>query len=790
MVAREASLTAMGSDNDLVNRLFDGLGNIECDVPGLARILAALVKHAPLALWIYNAQGQVVYNNLASCEWGSGRNILGEGLEQFSPAVRDLLKQGLEECLSTGKPIVHESWVDSNVFGRCYMKFDFLPLPGGLVGCSHSNLTESKRVEKALQESEERVRIFAWILEQALVPFGAATPDGMLTMANQAFCQLTGYSEQSLRRISFFEELTATESADKENSALRMLAQTGQPRRYEKRMLRADGAAVPVEVFVQQIADSQGICQSIFFFVTDITERQQAQEALRLSEERLALALEGAADGIWDYSPQSGEVFRSTRITEQLGYAPEELASTLEAWFAIVHPDDRQRVIQAWEAHLDGLTGQYSSEHRLRTKSGEYLWVLDSGKVVQRDTAGNPLRVAGTHKNISERKRIQEQLVREQKEQTLTSLAGGIAHDFNNILVGILGAASLLRDMVAEDSQAAEYCTTIASSAQRMGELTGKLLAYARGGAFQPRPVDAAAVAGEALGMVHTSIPPQIELVKEWPEDLWPVLADPGQLLQVLLNLLVNASEALGRQPGRITLSAENCAFDGAWLDVLGQEQLAGEYVRLSVADTGDGMDEKDIRAAFEPFYSTKSIGRGLGLAAVSGIISQHQGAIRVDCKPGAGSTFSVFLPRATCAPLAAQPERTHAERGRETILVVDDDDIVLQVLQAMLRRAGYQVLAATSAQQGVALFRANLDNVALAILDVHLEHENGHDLLAHLRDLRPGLPAIISSGFSEELTLAETYQDGRTSFMQKPYDSAELAHSVREMLDRCAGAF
>lgn len=780
-------MTAMGGDPESVNDLLEGLGSIECEMPGLARILSALVKQAPLPLWIYDAQAKVVYNNLASCEWGSGRNILGEHIAQFSPDVRVLLEQGLADCLASGQPVTHESWVDSNVFGRCYMRLDFLPLPGGLVGCSHSNLTESKRVETALQESEERSQVFAEILERALVPFGAASPDGMLTIVNQAFCQLTGYSEEELRQISFFEELTAADSADKEALALRMLAQTGQPRRYEKRILRADGTEVPVEVFIQQITDNQGYCHSIFFFVTDITERHKTQEALRLSEERLGLALEGAADGIWDYNPQSGAIFRSTRMTEQLGFAADELAPTLEAWYALVHPDDRRRTREAWEAHLAGLTEQYTCEHRLRAKSGEYLWVLDSGKVVVRDNEGHPLRVAGTHKNITERKRIEEQLVSEQREQTLTLLAGGIAHDFNNILVGILGTASLLQEMLPAGDRAAELCAMITTSAQRMGDLTSKLLAYARGGAFCPQAIDAAVVAGEALDMVHTSIPPQIEVVMELPDGLWPVLADPGHLLQVLLNLLVNAGEAIGDHPGRITLSVSNSAFPAAWHDVQGKEHLAGEYVCFRVTDTGGGLDDNRKGEIFEPFFSTKAIGRGLGLAAVSGIVSQHNGALRLDSRPGEGSTFEVYIPRANTAPLPPAALKPVLQRGQETILIVDDEEIVRMVLKTMLKRAGYHVLDACTAAQGEALFRAHADAIDLAILDVHLENASGLELLAELRRLRPGLPAIISSGYSEELALAQTSQDGRTAYLQKPYDNAGMACSVRKLLDRCA---
>jgi CheY-like chemotaxis protein len=320
-----------------------------------------------------------------------------------------------------------------------------------------------------------------------------------------------------------------------------------------------------------------------------------------------------------------------------------------------------------------------------------------------------------------------------------------------------------------------------------MADLTGKLLAYARGGAFQPHAVDALTVAGEALGIVHASIPPHIELVQDSRADLWPVQADTGQLLQVLLNLLVNASEAIGEQPGRITLSASNCTFAAGWTDVLGKEHTAGQYVRLSVADSGCGMDEKTIRLAFEPFYSTKSRGRGLGLAAVTGIVSQHGGAIQVASQPSGGSTFEVYLPRARGSLPSAGPDPPLSGGGRETILIVDDDETVLLVLKTMLERLGYRVLAARQAAQAFELLCANRGLVALAVVDVHLEQANGHELLSQFREVSPGLPAIISSGFSEELALVEACADRRTSFMQKPYDTAAVGRAVREMLDRCA---
>jgi PAS domain S-box-containing protein len=777
----------MDSRTVLVDELLEGLGDIECTVEQLAAILAGLLKQAPLPVWIYDRNGKVVYNNLSSIRWGSGGNELGNTIDNNSPQVRAILRQGLERCLATQHPVSQEGWVNSDVFGISYLKFDFMPLPGSLVACAPYDLTENKRVELALHESEERVQLFAEILERALMPFGAAYPDGRLTMVNRAFCQLTGYDEEQLQEISFFEELTAGEAFDNEQRVLRAMAQTGLPQRYEKLIPRADGTEVPVEVFMQQITNEQGIARSIFFFVTDITDRYRVRQALQHSEERLALALEGAADGIWDYDPTTQTIFRSSWMTELLGYSTAELTPDLDSWLRIVHPDDLDTVKRAWEAHLAGETAQYMTEHRLQCKSGDWLWVLDSGKVVQRDSAGRPLRVVGTHKNITERKRIEEQLIREHKEQTLTTLAGGIAHDFNNILMGILGTASLLQEVIPPDDPSAELCALISTSAQRMADLTSKLLAYARGGAFQPQTIDPGVIAMEALGMVRTSVAPHIELCSNLHTGLWPVLADAGQLLQVLLNLLVNASEAIGDEAGRITLSAGNVGFGRAWQDNLGLEHPPGEYVRICVADSGCGMDDKTVRAIFEPFFSTKSRGRGLGLAAVTGIIGQHRGGIRVASQPHSGSSFEIYLPRAASAPAAEHKDPLSATQGQETILIVDDDTTVLVVVKAMLEHLGYRVLTAGNPEECFELFRTHRDRIALAVIDVHLEHANGHQVLAQLRDERQDLPAIISSGFSAEQAFVQTKRDTRTDFVQKPYETAVLARRIRAILDACA---
>lgn len=898
--------------HDAVKRLQVDLGEARGGIEEITAVFAALVEHSPIPLWIYNSQLYVVYNNRAAVRFGSGDDCVGSHYKAFSVQLRERLGVGLARCRDSQQPYDSEDWMQSDVLGHCYLRFRFLPLPLGLVASTVQDLTADKRIEEALSASEERATYLGEILERATLPFAMTNNEGRLVMANAAFCNLTGYSEEQLQHISLFRELTTPAFAEAERWALNLLRKSGRPQRYEKRIPRQDGSELPVEVFLQQVGSTQGGLKQCIAFVTDISDRKQVEEALRQSEERfrlvtelatdgiwdwyigsneeylsprlkemlgysddelpnlehtweqlihpddlpiaqeaynnhmahgqpfsyiarylhkdgsivwvqcrgealkdskgqyyrmvgthtnvtglkqveeslrrseerVLLALQGAADGIWDYDLSTETIYRSPFMMQWLGYGDEGMAPTVQSWLDLVHPDDLDQVIQAWKAHLGGQTEQYVSEHRLRTASGEYMWVLDSGKVVERDAAGKPLRVAGTHKDVTERRRFQERLLQEQKEQSITALAGGIAHDFNNILTGVLGTASLLAEALPQNDPAVELCNIIVRAAQRMADLTSKLQAFARGGSYKLQVVDVVQALLETLALVRASIPPQVELQTELPDEVWPVLADPGQLDQVLINLIVNAREAIGDRPGTIRIQLRNSEFGLPWQDLAGQKVPAGKYVGVIVRDSGCGIAPEQLKQLFEPYFSTKGRGRGLGLAAVSGILKQHGGAITVQSTAGKGSIFAVYLPRAEAAvehPAAAGEEQFS---GKGRVLLMDDDDEVLDVIGAMLRQLGYEVLVARSVEQCLERLGQESETLALAVFDLRLRQLDALQLLGMLRDKCPKLPVLLCSGFSQDLALGSSNMDPYTRYLQKPFDLLQLGRCVRELLD------
>jgi PAS domain S-box-containing protein len=544
-------------DYNIVSRLLGELGNLDCSTSELATLLAALVEHSPVPLWIYAADDSIVYNNRASCRFGTGNNVVGSHLDTWSPQVRELLWQGLSGCRTTGEACFKAGWINSPVIGERYLHFDFLPLPGGMTACLSHDLTESERAKAALCASEERVRFFANMLERTPVPFCTAYHDGRIMLANQAFCELTGYAEVELRELNLFEDLASGDTREAEAQAQLELRATGAPQRYEKVIPRRDGSRAPVEIFIQQLLDEQAGVQHYSLFAidisrrrkaadalreheerfryvaelatdgiwdwrigseeeylsprlkhmlgyaddelpnradtweklihpddlalakqayhdhlhhgapflflaryfrkdgsmiwvscrgqalqdasgayyrvvgthTDVTERKLAEEALRESEQRLALALEGAADGIWDYDAITHSIYSSPQLAARLGYDPADPTLDYAAWAAFVHPDDRPKLLAAWQSHLAGATKHFGCEHRLRTADGEYVWMLNSGKVVERDAQGRPLRAVGTLKDITERKLAEQALHRSEEflEAVLDSAPLGIS---------------------------------------------------------------------------------------------------------------------------------------------------------------------------------------------------------------------------------------------------------------------------------------------------------------------------------------------------------------------------
>lgn len=385
--------------------------------------------------------------------------------------------------------------------------------------------------------------------------------------------------------------------------------------------------------------------------------------------------------------------------------------------------------------------------------------------------------------DISEKKAIEGQLLRAQKMEAIGTLAGGIAHDFNNLLMGILGNLSMLLMDLDEAHPFHERLKTMEEYVQRGSNLTRQLLGFARGGKYEVRTTNLGKFAlrsAEVFGRTKKDI----TIHHKTTHDLWHVDVDRGQMDQVLLNLFVNAWQAMP-SGGNLLISLENVELNSAYVATF--DVQPGKFVKLTVTDTGIGMDENTKAHVFEPFFSTKERGRGtgLGLASVYGIIKHHGGFIKLESEKGSGTSFIIYLPASEKKMEAELVKDSKLYKGRETILLIDDEDMMVDVGTQMLEGLGYKVLAAEGGRQGIAVFESNKEQIDLVILDMIMPDLGGKETFQALLKLKPSVKALLSSGYSQDGQAQEIMDEGCKGFIQKPFTITELSRKVREILDK-----
>jgi signal transduction histidine kinase/CheY-like chemotaxis protein len=399
---------------------------------------------------------------------------------------------------------------------------------------------------------------------------------------------------------------------------------------------------------------------------------------------------------------------------------------------------------------------------------------------------GRPRGAVGVFVDITGVRRAEARLREAQKLESLGLLAGGVAHDFNNLLVGVIGNASLAQDMLPPDHPALELLTGVLKAGEQAAHLTRQMLAYAGKGRFVVEALDLSALVSEMSGLVRPSISKKITLHLDLEQFLPPVQADRGQIQQVFMNLAINAAEAIGSHEGRVTVSTGIRDVDDRYLRLHPEaaELRPGKYVYLAVSDTGCGMDDATRARIFDPFFSTKFTGRGLGLAAVAGILRGHKGAIAVESAPGKGSCFTVLF--AAAEGLAAERHvaaRNAALQGSGVVLVVDDEKPVRDLVKRVLERNGYTVLLAESGLAAIDLLKRHPGDIALAMLDLSMPQMGGDEVLPELRKIRPEIKVLVSSGYSESETMTLFKGQRVSGFIQKPYTGADLAEKVKACL-------
>ncbi len=514
-------------------------------------------------------------------------------------------------------------------------------------------------------------------------------------------------------------------------------------------------------------------------------DRKRAEATLRVTQERLR-QVTASSTAVLYATAVIGETFRPTWVTENItrimGYAAAEALGP-EWWTDRLHPEDRDPVLAAVPSILS--RDHLAFEYRFRHKDGSYHWIHDEARLT-RDAGGRPVEVFGSWVDITERKGLEMQLLQAQKMEAVGQLAGGVAHDFNNVLTAIAGYAELLReDLPGEDARRGD-AEEIIRATERAAALTRQLLAFSRRQVLAPRVLDVNTVVASVDNMLGRLIGADVELKTALAPELGAVRADPGQLEQVIMNLVVNARDAMPRG-GKLTIETANAELDESYA-LEHPAVVAGPYVMLAVSDSGVGMDAATQARIFEPFFTTKEKGKGtgLGLATVYGIVKQSGGNIWLYSEPGRGTTFKIYLPRVD-QPVelpAPTPAARETPRGTETVLLVEDDEAVRALARKMLAAHGYTVLAAPSGVDALELAASHAGPIHLLVTDVVLPGISGRELAARFESVRPGLKVLYTSGYTDEAVVHHGVLDAGIAFLQKPFSSGSLARKVRETLD------
>jgi two-component system, cell cycle sensor histidine kinase and response regulator CckA len=553
----------------------------------------------------------------------------------------------------------------------------------------------------------------------------------------------------------------------------------------EYRMVARDGRAVWFrdESMVRRGSGSRP--HLLYGILYDITERKATEQALRESEARLRLALEAAHLGMWEWDPDSDAMYWDQRHCSLFGLQPNEAPPTATKFIELVNPEDHQWVRHAVREALH--TGEaYGAEYRVRWPDGSERWLASAGRALQA-SGGRSRRMRGITYDVTDRRSLEEHLRRAQKMEAIGQLAGGVAHDFNNLLMVILGHVELLVDRGGLNASATRNVEAIQKAADRAAGITQQLLAFSRKQVLQPRVVELRRVVSDISTLLRRLLGSVVDFRLQLPaEPLW-VKADESQLEQVVLNLVINARDAMPHG-GTVTVALDRVsAGSHAQRPHPGMPDI--DYVRLKVSDTGVGMDAATQARIFEPFFTTKEMGKGtgLGLATVYGIVKQSDGWIWVDSGLGTGTTFEILLPAVSAPEQETSEEKQKYKEGRgsETILVVDDEEGVREVATMSLAAQGYRVLSADSGARALELAAAEGGPIHALITDAAMPGMNGPALAKRLRESRPQTRVLYMSGYAEDAGVREDAARAGDLFLQKPFSLEALAQKLRTLLSQ-----
>jgi len=651
---------------------------------------------------------------------------------------------------------------------------------GILVDGFNEMLAQIQARDMALQASESQYRA---MFEVAGVGKAQAEPSsGRLLRVNRKMCEITGYSAQELLGMTFLQ-LTHPLDRVRDRAASQRLA-VGEAAEWaiESRYLRKDGRTVWVNINATLVRDAAGRPQLVIAVIQDINERKRAEEALQETQQRLQAIMDNSPAMIYWKDAQGRYSLVNRQWLELCQVSREQAINRTDQ---DIFDSETAEILMANDRNVLGARKPLEFEESIPHEDGMRTYM--SIKFPIFDSAGNPCAVCGISTDISERKHLEDQIRQGQKMQAVGQLAGGVAHDFNNMLGVIMGHSELAISLLKPEDPLRHELEVIFNTTERAATLTRRLLAFSRKQVLQPKVTDLNVVVTEMEKMLRRVIPEDILLYTALEPQLWQVMVDPSQIEQVLMNLVVNARDAMPKG-GKLTVETANVLLDDSYCRSHA-EAKPGKHVMLAVTDTGSGMDAATQARLFEPFFTTKEKGKGtgLGLSMVYGIVKQSGGNLHVYSEPGKGSVFRIYLPQAegTARPAKSSATRVAVLGGDETVLVVEDEAQMQELVQSVLEKHGYKVLSARHGKEALLVSENHQGPIHLLLTDVLMPQMGGPELAERLMPQRPEMRVIFMSGYTDNAAMIGQLLRQGFQYIEKPFTSRDLAKKVRAVLDR-----
>ncbi|MEW6349513.1 MAG: PAS domain S-box protein [Thermodesulfobacteriota bacterium] len=757
----------------------------------------SLMEAAPDPIVVYDTRGLVTYLNPAFTNvfgW-TLEERLGRTLDEFVPEDRiPETRAGIDRVLR-GEPVIsletRRLTKDGRILDIEVSASVFSGSDGKLAGSIviHRDVSDKKAMEKAVRESREEYRrlyeesrraseMYRTLLDASPDPIVVYDIQGIPLYLNPAFTRVFGWTFEDVRgkKIDF----VPPEHWPETRRHIGKIVKGENFYDFETKRYTRDGRVIDVSLSGSSFLDEDGLAAGSVIQLRDITERTRSEQALKESEERYRLLTQNSLTGI--YIHQDGRfVYVNERLGEILGWSPDEMIG--QEFWRFVYPEDLETVKARGMARSLGEKVIPQYEFRVVCKDGATKWLdVLATTIMYHGRTANMGNVA----DITHRKRLEEQLRQALKMEAIGRLAGGIAHDFNNLLTAMIGYSNMLLQQMPQRDAHRDKIVQINRAADRAAELTRQLLAFSRKQVLQVAVIDLNDVVTDLEKMLRRLIGEDINLVTALRAAQPRVRADPGQVEQIMVNLAVNARDAM-REGGTLIIETANMVLDEGYTKTH-MSVKSGMYVMLAFSDTGEGMDADTLSRIFEPFFTTKPKGRGtgLGLSTVYGIVKQHEGHIEAYGEPGRGTTFKVYLP---CVDALAEPmSRTgirQPQRGTETVLIVEDEEMVLDMACESLESFGYRVLRAGDPERALEVCRTHESAIDLLLTDVVLPRTDGRTLYRDIAAARPGIKVLYMSGYTANAIVHRGVLERGLHFLQKPFTMDELARRVREVLDQ-----